>query len=49
MNGAAQAEHPEVWRTMTGMPDGAHSWPAPGYREPAEEWTSVCLPPEEGP
>ena len=45
MNGAAQA----VWRPMTGMPDGAHSWQAPGCREPAEEWASVCLPPEEGP
>ena len=41
MNGAAQAEHPEVWRPMTGMPDGAHSWQVPGYRELAEEWASI--------
>ena len=49
MNGAAQAEHPEVWRPLTGMPDGAHSWQVPDCREPAHEWASVYLPPEEGP
>ena len=41
MNGAAQAEHPAVWRPMTGMPDGARAWQAPGYRELAEEWASI--------
>ena len=49
MNGVAQAERPEVQRPLTGMPDGAHSWQVPGYREPTHEWTSVSLPLEEGP
>ena len=41
MSRAAPAGRPEVWRPMTGMPEGAHAWRVPGYRELAEEWASI--------
>ena len=41
MSRAAQAERPEVWRPLTGMPEGARSWRTPGYRELAAEWASI--------
>ena len=31
----------EIWRPLTGMPDGAHGWLVPGYDELSEEWASV--------
>ena len=31
----------EIWRPLTGMPDGAHGWLVPGYAELSEEWASV--------
>ncbi len=31
---------PEIWRPLTGMPDGAHGWVLPGYDELAREWAS---------
>ena len=42
MNGTApEYDHPEIWRPLTGMPDGAHEWRVPGYAELAEEWASI--------
>ena len=31
----------EIWRPLTGMPEGAHSWLVPGYAELSEAWASV--------
>ena len=31
----------EIWRPLTGMPDGAHGWLVPGYAELSEEWASI--------
>ena len=31
----------EIWRPLTGMPDGAHGWLVPGYAELGEEWASI--------
>ena len=33
--------HSEIWRPLTGMPEGAHEWRVPGYRELSEEWASI--------
>ena len=42
MNGATpQYGHPEIWRPLTGMPEGAHTWRVPGYGELSEEWASI--------
>ena len=41
MSRAPQAERPEVWCPLTGMPEGARSWRTPGYRELAAEWASI--------
>ena len=42
MNGATpQYDHPEIWRPLTGMPEGAHTWRVPGYGELSEEWASI--------
>ena len=34
-------EHPEVWRPLTAMPQGAERWEVPGYVELAEEWAGI--------
>ena len=31
----------EIWRPLTGMPDGARGWLVPGYAELSHEWASV--------
>ena len=41
MSRTPQAERPEVWRPLTGMPEGARSWRTPGYRELAAEWAAI--------
>ena len=42
MNGTTpQYDHPEIWRPLTGMPEGAHAWRVPGYRELSDEWASI--------
>ena len=33
------ARAPEKWRPLTGMPDGAEGWAAPGFAELEAEWT----------
>ena len=32
---------PEIWRPLTGMPDGAHGWLVPGHAELSEEWAAI--------
>ena len=32
---------PEIWRPLTGMPDGAHDWLVPGHAELSEEWAAI--------
>ena len=34
-------EHPEVWRPLTAMPQGAERWEVPGYAELAQEWAGI--------
>ena len=36
-----QRHSPEVWRPLTGMPEGAHGWGVPGYAAMAEEWADI--------
>ncbi len=31
----------EIWRPLTGMPDGAQDWLVPGHAELAEEWAAI--------
>ena len=40
-NSSAQCDHPEIWRPLTGMPEGAEDWHLPGYDEFAQEWASI--------
>ena len=40
-NSSAQCDHPEIWRPLTGMPEGAEDWRLPGYDEFAQEWASI--------
>ena len=40
-NSTPQCDPPELWRPLTGMPDGAEGWRAPGYHELAQEWISI--------
>ena len=40
-NSSAQGDRPEVWRPLTGMPEGARDWRVPGYAELAQEWASI--------
>ena len=35
---ADRIDDPEVWRPLTGMPDGAEAWAFPGYREMTRRW-----------
>lgn len=35
---ADRIDDPEVWRPLTGMPDGAETWAFPGYREMTRRW-----------
>ncbi len=32
---------PEIWRPLTGMPDGARGWLVPGHAELSEEWAAI--------
>ena len=32
---------PEIWRPMTGLPQGAEQWAIPGYGELAAEWQAI--------
>ena len=36
-----QHRSPEVWRPLTGMPEGAQEWGVPGYASMAEEWAEI--------
>lgn len=36
-----QQAHPEVWRPLAGMPDGACDWGYPTYADLASEWNEV--------
>ena len=36
-----QPQAPEIWRPLTGMPDGAQAWRMARYEELAEEWRSI--------
>ena len=40
-----QHPKPEIWRPLTGMPEGAQAWGVPGYAAMATEWTEIrgCL------
>ena len=40
-NGTLQRDRPEIWRPLTGMPDGAQDWRDPRYEEMAQEWISI--------
>ena len=40
-NSTPQCDPPELWRPLTGMPDGAEGWRAPGQHELAQEWISI--------
>ena len=40
-NSTPQCDPSELWRPLTGMPDGAEGWRAPGYHELAQEWISI--------
>lgn len=33
--------HPEIWRPLVGMPDGAHEWGFPAYADFASRWSNV--------
>ena len=37
----SQRRKPEIWRPLTGMPEGAQAWGVPGYAAMAEEWTEI--------
>ncbi len=42
MNGSTpEYGHPEIWRPLAGIPEGAHEWRVPGYGELSEEWASI--------
>ena len=36
-----QRQEPQVWRRLTGMPEGAHAWGVPGYAAMAREWAEI--------
>jgi len=33
--------NPEIWRPMTGLPEGAEQWAVPGYSELEAEWQAI--------
>ncbi|MYB52909.1 MAG: Fic family protein [Acidobacteriia bacterium] len=36
-----QLAHPEIWRPLASMPDGAHEWGFPGYADFASKWSGI--------
>ena len=34
-------QQPEIWRPLSGMPDGGQDWLVPGHAELSEEWTAI--------